>query len=233
MAAPVFGLTLSLLLVGASIELQVGTMRTVSLETATALIEHVAVELEARGHGVTVRASGSTLAPSERIAERLGIEVVGGVTVLRFVVERFWVGPDGAGIAQSRIERDLPRDEWQAPLSQLLAEMFGERLRATSKVASSGLLDQVESTSLEERKNRASWPLWISGAGIAALGVGVGFGILNRTGISRVESEGLYNPQGAMLLDSAQTEADLANTLLISGGVLAVGGLLVYLLQGD
>lgn len=93
--------------------------------------------------------------------------------------------------------------------------------------------DTEEDLAKGTRRSSTNWPAWIAlGAGVAAGGVGLAMGLMNRSEKSKAEDASLYYSEAQGHADSAASYGLAANVLFgLAGAAVVTSGILFYLGQ--
>jgi len=100
---------------------------------------------------------------------------------------------------------------------------------STSPIADES--DTEEDLTKGPRRSSTNWPAWIAlGAGVAAGGVGLAMGLMNRSEKSKAEDSSLYYSEAQDHADSAASYGLAANVLFgLAGAAVVTSGVLFYL----
>lgn len=231
------GLWLATLLVGADpgFAVHVASSADVAPRTALAVADRLEARLQARlGRPGVVSLSEWGDCPRDcagDVRRRTGagtvvlLRLVGGVTRVRVVAERFEAGPRAITRSVVDLEADAD-DDWDVGLDAVAVDLWPDAPPPPDT--------HPALTSAGPAPATTRWAPWVTtAAGAAAVGVGVGFGVSSRDAGRTLESTVLDATTRDELEGRQRTHGLLANTLIVTGGVAVVGGLLWAWLGGD
>lgn len=222
---------LAILLLGAGVGVRVDVVDQVSVQDAAEITETFVSEVRTRTRGRVVAPSLDS--SSECVADdhcvqstRLRSDVddvvllklIMGLRRIRIVAEHYARGaPD-----PKAHELDLPRDraDWRASIAQLVKRMAFVPAPAERP-------PPISAEPIEPTKSLV--PSWIAaGAGVALLGVGIGFGLSSRHARRASQDPTLMPDAFEDYADRTQAHAIVADVLFLTAGIGLVTAIALY-----